>query len=304
MKSKKNLVFTILALVTILTSQAQISFSNAGIAVQGIARNPDNSARVSETLSLKFEIYAKDGGNEASIVSETKNLTTDAFGVFSHVLEAGYANNPAISNGTAYLRISEGTTVISDEKLNHVPYAISANNGVPTGSIMPYIGTTAPTGWVLCNGQSLTSIEGSEKLRALVGNNAPNLLGMFLRGTGTNPTYNQSGPNLKATQDDTYASHIHDEGSLKTSKNGEHDHDTSSDGGFNRVLKFDSENTAKDWGDSGAGEDEGRYEPNLNWSKAIDDDGDHTHTISGNTGSSGSSETRPINYGVNYIIKL
>ncbi|CAL2077639.1 tail fiber protein [Tenacibaculum sp. 190524A02b] len=301
MKSKKNLVFTILALVTILTSQAQISFSNAGIAVQGIARNPDNSARVSETLSLKFEIYAKDGGNEASIVSETKNLTTDAFGVFSHVLEAGYANNPAISNGTAYLRISEGTTVISDEKLNHVPYAISANNGVPTGSIMPYIGTTAPTGWVLCNGQSLTSIEGSEKLRALVGNNAPNLQGMFLRGTGTSPVNNQSGPSLKGTQQDAFESHSHGKGTLATSEAGEHDHNIgSADGGYTKVLKDDGKSTSASTDNT----DATGTEPNLLNSRNISADGKHTHTITGTTGSSGSNETRPVNYGVNYIIKL
>ena len=297
MKLKRNLVVAIVTFVTILTSQAQISFSNAGIAVQGIARDNNNVARVSTTLSLKFEIYAKDSGNENEILSENKNLTTDAFGVFSHVIEAGYANNPAIANGTAYLRISEGTTVISDEKLNHVPYAISANNGVPTGSIMPYIGTTAPAGWVLCNGQSLTSIEGSEKLRALVGNNAPNLQGMFLRGTGTNPTYNQAGPALKATQDDTYKSHVHNQGTLKTSEEGEHNH---SNGVYSRLLKYDGDKTAGPVD----GNDATDSEPNLQNSRNMANAGDHTHNISGNTGSSGSSETRPINYGVNYIIKL
>jgi hypothetical protein len=33
-------------------------------------------------------------------------------------------------------------------------------------------------------------------------------------------------------------------------------------------------------------------------------DGNHAHNVLGNTNSYGGTETRPINYGVNYIIKL
>lgn len=296
----KIFFLTLVAFFTIATHQAQISYSNAGIAVQGIARNSDNSARVSTTLSLKFEIYSKDGGSEVPIASETKNVDTDIFGVFSHIVDPGHANNAAISNGTAYLRISEGTNVISNEKLNHVPYAISANNGVPTGSIMPYIGTTAPTGWVLCNGQSLTSVEGSDKLIALVGNNAPDLQGLFLRGTGKS-TYSSTeyeGPDLMAKQGDQNKSHTHDDGSLKTTEDGEHNH---TNGDYDRLLKFDKRWTHNTFGDSNIGD---REEPNLNQSKEISSAGAHTHDITGNTGSSGGTETRPVNYGVNYIIKL
>ena len=32
--------------------------------------------------------------------------------------------------------------------------------------------------------------------------------------------------------------------------------------------------------------------------------GNHTHTVKGNSNTTGGAETRPVNYGVNYIIKL
>lgn len=290
MKSKKLLI-TLLTFFAMATNWAQISFSNAGIAVQGIARNNDNSARISEALSFKFELYAKDNGGESSIFSETVNLTTDVFGVFSHVIEIGFANNPAIANGTAHLRISEGTNIISDEKLNHVPYAISANNGVPTGAIMPYIGTIPPKGWVLCDGGSLTSIEGSEELIALVGNNAPNLQGMFLRGTGRSPVNNQSGPSLRGTQQDEFKSHTHGD-TFSIANGGSHSHN----------IKFDDYKLDNDDNDSrnthayhAQGNDE---------TIRTEASGSHSHTINGSIQATGGSETRPVNYGVNYIIKL
>jgi hypothetical protein len=51
------------------------------------------------------------------------------------------------------LKIEEGTTIISDEPLNHVPYAIVASMSYPNCPIM-FIGT-APEGWALCNGSPL-----------------------------------------------------------------------------------------------------------------------------------------------------
>ena len=97
--------------------------------------------------------------------------------------------------------------------LKHVPYAIAANNGVPSGSIMPFIGTQAPAGWVLCDGAPLPTDGSADYLIALLGsNNAPNLQGMFLRGTGTSPVNNQAGPALMATQEDQNKEHDHDSG--------------------------------------------------------------------------------------------
>jgi microcystin-dependent protein len=53
---------------------------------------------------------------------------------------------------------------------------------IPVGTIIMYGGTTAPTGWLLCNGQSTT---GYTALAAIVGANVPDLMGRAPIGYGT-----------------------------------------------------------------------------------------------------------------------
>ncbi|MDG2431508.1 tail fiber protein [Flavobacterium sp.] len=287
-------LLSLLMLLTVAINYSQTTASAAGIAVQGIARDNNNTARVSATLSLTFRIYY---GSNVQIYEDTKTVTTDAFGVFSIVLEPGDNNNIVIANTQAFLKISEGSTIISDEKLKQVPYAISAANGVPTGSIMPFIGTTAPAGWLLCNGSALPSdVNGGAALRALIGNNAPDLQGMFLRGTGTSPVNSQNGPALKGTQGDDLKSHLHASGSLVNSTNGQHNHNSNN----NRDLLL----VKKDTGNTPGTLDASNDEINVVATQNIPNDGNHTHTITGSTATTGGSETRPVNYGVNYIIKL
>ncbi len=61
----------------------------------------------------------------------------------------------------------------------------------PPGSIMPYIGTTDPDGWIICNGVTRTSTDSRyAALSVLLGGNAnsitpPDLRSKFLRGNST-----------------------------------------------------------------------------------------------------------------------
>lgn len=299
---KSRLLFlSVLMMFSITSIYAQTSFSSAGIAIQGIARDNNNTALKDQTISLTFKLYYLDNtNNEELILETTDDVTTDAFGVFSHILNPGSANNIQISNNEAYLRIKNSDNIISDEKLKHVPYAISANNGVPTGSIMPYIGTTPPPGWVLCNGQNISSTTGSAPLISLLGsNNVPDLRGMFLRGAGSDSRTSTETVNLKATQEESLKSHLHPKGTLAVG-GGTHRHwmnfyvdetDADGDGGSDdRYGDNNSEGVIQEETDSREGSGVA--------------DGTHEHTISGSTGNTGGSETRPVNYGVNYIIKL
>jgi len=294
MKSKL-LLLSFLMLLTVATNYAQSSASQAGIAVQGIARNNNNTARISTPINLTFRFYY---GANILIYEIAKTVTTDAFGVFSVVLEPGATNNILMTNNQTFLRISEGgttgTTIISDEILRQVPYAIAAANGVPTGSIMPYIGTTAPDGWLLCDG--LTNVPQPSALYNLIGSTTPNLKGMFLRGTGTSPMNSQPGPALKAMQGEELKSHQHSSGTLVNSTNGQHNHG-GTDPLLNKLVKYTGINTA-------IGLDNNSGQIDLINGTDIPNDGNHTHTISGSTGLIGGTETRPVNYGVNYIIKL
>ncbi|BAO74695.1 tail fiber protein [Winogradskyella sp. PG-2] len=297
----KNLFLTVVLLFIATLNYAQTSAEASGIAIQGIARDANNTARINTPITLTFELYYLDGTTIVPIGSPVDaNLTTDNFGVFSYVLEAGVENNATMANQQAYLKISEGGTTISNEKLNHVPYAIAANNGVPTGSIMPFVGTSSdvPAGWALCNGQTLPTT--ATKLIAMIGNNAPDLGGMFLRGAGSN-NMTSTETVLNETQDDDYKSHNHDSGSLVTSSDGAHKH-----------LKTESLINVQ-YGETYTNIRIGFVSGSL--PQATNDSdiaGNHTHSIFGNTDVSGGNadnnpedtETRPVNYGVNYIIKL
>ena len=295
----KNLFLTIVLLFIATLNYAQTSAETSGIAIQGIARDANNTARINTDIILTFELYYLDGGNNPIPIGGAVDepLTTDNFGVFSHVLQPGVANNAIIANQQAYLKISDGTTTISDEKLNHVPYAIAANNGVPTGSIMPFVGEVAPAGWVLCNNTPLAGIVGSENLMALVGDRTPDLRGLFLRGAGQNG-FSTVETELNETQGDKFKNHGHGNNFSATNQNSAHKHNTTfvrdkegatgDDGSVFMLIDADSNNDGTTDIDT-------------------DNDGSHTHEISGSVFESTTGlleETRSANYGVTYIIKL
>jgi microcystin-dependent protein len=298
----KTKLLSLLMLLAVATTFAQITTSPAGIAVQGIARDDNNTARVSKTIKLTFDFYYVVNNVNMSIYKAPQDVATDAFGVFSTVLKPVAANNILIANNDTFLKISEGETVISDERLRQVPYAIAASNGVPTGAIMPYIGTTAPAGWALCDGATLPST--ATALIALVGNNAPNLGGMFLRGAGGNKNTNMganNGPDLMEIQGDLLKSHDHDKGTLLTNETGNHNHHATKEGNvYSRYVLNNGQGTVVSFDP----QQQPGNEFNLQNSAVSIDNGNHSHTITGNTGVNGGAETRPVNYGVNYIIKL
>ena len=161
---------------------------------------------------------------------------------------------------------------------------------------MPYAGATAPEGWVLCKGQSISGVEGGDALRALIGVNAPNLQGMFLRGTGTNPVNSQDGPTLRGTQGDTFKEHNHPD-NFSIGAGGKHRHNIEklpydNIGSGNYQTVDDTGGSNESWQYIGGGQN------------AISEAPNHSHAINGSGNNSGDAETRPVNYGVNYIIKL
>jgi hypothetical protein len=304
----KKIYYTLLFLFITTISFAQ------GIAIQGIARDNASSAITDTNLTFTFSITQNDN---TVIYSETQAIKTDNFGVFSHIVSTGNPTTSAFNNvdfsitnlKMKVLVVYEGNTIeVYNQTFQYTPYAFfaqkaalatSADNGVPTGSIMPYLGTVAPEGWVLCKGQSITSVPNSAALIALVGNYAPNLQGMFLRGTGESAFGTDSkGPSLRNYQSDSNKSHNHAPGDYKTDTQGNHNH---ADGTWNqlseRAVGNESPAGANNQGADGT-------EPNILEVRPMKNKGDHSHNVIGYSAISGGSETRPINYGVNYIIKL
>jgi hypothetical protein len=286
----RQLLLSILFLFTTIITFAQAQFTNSGIAVQGIARDANNTAIQNQTISLKFTFLYETGTTDVEFKVVDKSIVTDNFGVFSSIIDPGFINNEIFSNKKVFIRINNGTVQLSREPLNVVPYAISANNGVPTGAIMPFIGTAVPTGWALCNGAALPGT--ATELIAMVGSNAPNLQGTFLRGTGVSVTNDRSGPALRSFQDESFLSHNHT-GSISINNNGNHSHALNfTDGGGGKGQL------------PGYADAVGFKTEDSNGTNSVGFSGQHIHTGSVSINSNGGIETRPVNYGVNYIIKL
>jgi microcystin-dependent protein len=298
MKKSYLILFFLATFFSVKNVHAQASVTSTGISIQGIARDENNSALTNiDQLGLTFRIYYLDGSNnEVQILSQTQNVRTDNFGVFSYVLPIENTHFIMISNTPAYLKVTQGSVVFSNEKLQAVPYAIHAQNGVPTGTIMAYIGATAPTGWLLCDGSAIADNAATARLRELLGaTTTPNLNARYLRGTGIQE--GRGGITLKGTQYDELRQHVHGV-NLTTTNAGNHSHTT--------AFSNDDYNLSGGSQTNGTGRD-------ANTANGVtlptNTTGDHTHQVTGNTVSAGSSDatygdTRPYSYGVNWIIKI
>lgn len=193
---------------------------------------------------------------------------------------------------------------------------------MPVGSVIMYAGSSAPTGYLECNGQSTASYSA---LAAVVGATVPDLRGEFVRGWD-NSRGVDSGRAIRTTQTDEFESHNH---SLTT--NGTHNHSLGSQGnhahGINSVGnhshsysdKFFRRNPDQNLMeiDVHHSDDHGSYgsdSKNTNagggHNHSMDNAGNHNHSMAngGNhahtVGNTGSTENRPRNIALMYCIKF
>ena len=160
----------------------------------------------------------------------------------------------------------------------------------PTGTILPFAGDTAPTGWFLCNGQALNRTTYSvlygvvgTRFGTTAGDNflVPDLRGRFLRGRDGGAARDEdrssrtamnsggaTGDAVGSVQSDSFASHSHP---------------------YNDIFYSESGGTVSVTSNKGSGDSDG---DNSGWQ------------ISRTTSNTGGSETRPENANVNYIIKM
>ena len=239
----KQIYITFIALIFSATLFAQ------GIAVQGIARSNVNAAIVDTDLEFTFEIVST---ANVILYAETQQIRTDGFGVFSHIISSGSAtvntfNSVDFSLQGLRARVFidfSGKTEVYDQPFQYTPYAhyakkatdadnaVIAANGVPTGSILPFMGDggAVPEGWLLCDGRDIPSQYTA--LRAMFDDNrTPNLRGRFLKGAGTGGKHNAlvtsqfDETTLGEYQAQSMQDHRHSDGDLTTSSAGSHSHD-------------------------------------------------------------------------------
>jgi microcystin-dependent protein len=184
---KNNLLLFVLFSAFALTTNAQVS---KGITIQGIARDNVGVAKDNTEIALRFTIYYGILSPATTIISQSKTLTTDAKGVFSTIIDVAEDEKILIANAVTSLKIEDigdGTAAqlkpVSDALLQPVPYAISAYNGMPTGAVTPFLGATAPAGWLLCDGNPIPA-KHTDLIALLGSNNTPDLRGQFLSGAG------------------------------------------------------------------------------------------------------------------------
>lgn len=188
----------------------------------------------------------------------------------------------------------------------YVDAAVSGGVGgvasVPAGTILPYGGASAPAGYLACDGAAVSRTTYAT-LFGIIGTafgagngtttfNVPELRGEFLRGWDNGRGVDGSRAR-GSTQAADIAPHTHT-ASLSvtgtTNTTGAHTHTVSDASGIN------SGSWPKASSSTAAG-----AQPSTGSA------GDHSHTVtgtaSGTTGSTGTTETRPRNVAVNFIIK-
>lgn len=336
-KIKKNMK----RLLLIIATSVAIAFSSLaqdtrGISFQGIARDASGNVIASKTLSVTFTI--KEGVTDVYSEKQDK-INTDMAGVFTTTI--GSTTNTTVLIGKTFADIdfskqysinvsvtySGGAAIsIGTYALQSVPYAkfaTSASNGVPVGTIVAYGGSTIPTGWKLCDGSTVYKKDYPLLFDAIgidwgYGDNTtgsfnlPDMRGMFLRGASKTTT---NDPDVSSrTAVNTGGNTGNKVGSLQKSAISEHKHQQRT-----TVKEWWGQKQPKEPGANGAYFYSDGYDGltiNSDGSKLIEGKIIGSNPTQGGTGanisqfytigvsgSDASTETRPINVAVYYIIK-
>jgi microcystin-dependent protein len=206
-----------------------------------------------------------------------------------------------------------GTDQIADGSVTFQKLSADALEAIiPPGSIMPYGGTTAPPGWVLCDGSPYDRSDPQfAKLFDAIGEsfggteplfNVPDLRGQFLRGLDPSGTVDPDGASrtLGSAQGTAIVGLSGQvvPTTVFTSVDGQHDHRIPN-------SNFNNQGTVNDF----AFDLNIRSNSNVQFSFSS---GAHQHSVGipaspvniSPTSGATSTETRPKNVAVNYIIKL
>lgn len=283
---------------------------------------------VTGQVEMTFELFA-DGTSSAVIWSETRAVmvTNGLFSVdigdcnpVANCPQGSLATALAASPPSLYLAVKiAGNALEGRQRLLTAPfaaragYAVHAEDGTPPGAISAFAGTTAPSGWLLCDGRGVSSST-YPRLFAAVGTawgngaqgcpngttcnfNLPDLRGRFLRGVDQGSLHDPGAAARVAGQ--TGGNTANAVGSLQAfatafptapfavSAAGEHVHSYADNSGWSTCnTPANADCTANESGD--------RSDAARSTAAA----GQHAHSIVG-----GDPETRPTNSYVNWIIK-
>lgn len=282
-----------------LVGEATLAKSRGGMAQDNSSLTFPSTGTVQATTPNNHGVIVSGAGATATVIAPNASTAfplvsggSSADPAWAKLTEAGGGTNQS-TYSTGDILYASGSNTLSKLPATTDGYVLTLASGVPTwasaeglpaGVVLPYGGTSAPTGFLLCDG-STVSRSTYATLYAAVGNafgngngtttfHIPDLRGRFVRGldgaAGRDPdsasrTAMNSGGNtannVGSVQADQYKAHTH-------------------------AFAIDEYVTTATG-------------PNLAAGHGVVD-----NTYNGTTASSGGNETRPLNAYLNYIIKF
>jgi microcystin-dependent protein len=235
--------------------------------------------QISTSGGVSRTIISADSTDSIFSVNDDRNFT----------VKTNAATRLTINSSTATSTVpvvlpTDPTTSLQAATKQYVDTA--QTTAAPPGAVIAFAGTSAPTGWLVCDGTAISRTTYAA-LFAAIGTtwgsgdgsttfNKPELRGAFLRGAGTSVLDPSSPRAVGSFQAEAYLNHSHgvtDPGHTHTYNNGA-TNNTSQAGGANSANFVTSQITLS-----------------------------ATTGITVNTSTTGGTETRPDNYAVLYIIK-
>jgi phage-related tail fiber protein len=222
----KKWIIIFIFIVLSIKSEAQIPQL---ISYQGVLTDNSGVIVADASYSITFKLYTVSTAGSA-IWTETQTTTTSS-GIFN--VNLGAVTPFTIGFSSQYylgISVSGGAELSPRTQLTSAAYSL---NGNPAGAIIAYGGTSAPSGYLICDGSAISRTTYSALFSAIgtaFGSgdgattfNLPDFRGRFLRGydgsAGNDPdkatrtamnSGGNTGNNLGSVQDDTFQNHQHD----------------------------------------------------------------------------------------------
>ena len=144
--------------------------SDLNNALGAIVSNNSSATQPSTTYGGMFwfdtstnQLKMRDGSNTSWIVIGELDVANYRWELISNSLTAASAAGIDVYNsaGTKIIDLQIASEATAQAGTNNTelmtPLRVKQAAGVPTGSVVPYAGTSAPSGWLFCYGQSLST---------------------------------------------------------------------------------------------------------------------------------------------------
>lgn len=185
-----------------------------------------------DSYGIAGEIAAT--GTSAAAGSTSKYARIDHVHVVgANSVTAGTIASGAVNSSSAFAAGVVNTSAIASNAVTKAK--LSTDQQIPSGVIMPYVGSTAPTGWLLCDGASYAKTSYADLWAVLSGQNygsdtnnfnVPDLRDRIPRGAATTGTTlgATAGANTVTIAAENLPNHTHSVGTLAVANHSNHTH--------------------------------------------------------------------------------